>query len=360
MGLTPSTSNTYKAIGVMSGTSHDGLDLCLAEFIHNGESWIYRILKTKSVEYDKPLQQRLMEAYNLSGRELAMLNAWFGAWIADRINELTKDFTADHVDAIGSHGHTIFHDPTHGYTTQIGSGAHIAAGTGIQCVCDFRSGDVARGGQGAPLVPIGDELLFPNYDICLNIGGIANLSYSTNDQRVAYDICPANMALNKLMELYYSMPYDKDGELGRQGNIDESLLEKLNSLDYYNSKVSKSLGREWFENTFFPIIDSHSASPGNKIRTVYEHIATKIAESFAAKESGTVLLTGGGARNPFLTDLIDEKTNNSLIIPSDEVIDFKEALIFAFLAVLYLRKTPSSLASVTGSLNNSIGGCLYY
>ena len=351
--------NRYNAIGVMSGTSHDGLDLCFAEYSFTNQGCSYRIIKARTVEYDQSLRQSLMNAYNLSGRELSKLNAWYGVWIAKKINEFKLTIN-EPIDVIGSHGHTIFHDPKNGYSTQIGSGAHIAAEAGIDCICDFRSGDIARGGQGAPLVPIGDELLFPNYNICLNIGGIANLSYSTNGHRVAYDICPANMALNRLMQLHYSISYDKDGVLGRRGNIDESLLEKLNSLDYYHNKESKSLGREWFESTFQPLVDNHNANIEDKLRTLYEHIALKISESLTIKKSGTVLLTGGGAKNSFLTDLIDEKTNNTIIIPSDEVIDFKEALIFGFLAILYLRKTPTSLASVTGASANSIGGCLYY
>jgi len=351
--------NRYNAIGVMSGTSHDGLDLCFAEYSFTNRGCSYRIIKARTVEYDQPFRQSLMNAYNLSGRELAKLNAWYGVWIAKKINEFKLTIN-EPIDVIGSHGHTIFHDPKNGYSTQIGSGAHIAAETGIDCVCDFRSGDIARGGQGAPLVPIGDELLFPRYNICLNIGGIANLSYSTNGHRVAYDICPASMALNRLMQLHYSIPFDKDGKLGRRGNIDESLLEKLNSLDYYHNKESKSLGREWFESTFQPIVDNHNANIEDKLRTLYEHIALKISESLTIKKPNTVLVTGGGAKNGFLTALIEKKVNHQIVIPTAEIIDFKEALIFGLLAVLYLRKTPTSLASVTGASANSIGGCLYH
>ena len=351
-------ANAICALGIMSGTSHDGVDLCLARFEHKDNSWCYQILKAKTFEYDEPTRQKLLNAYNLSAVDFAKLNAWYGILIAERVLDFTAN-TGVAIDVIGSHGHTVFHNPNQGYTTQIGSGAHIAALTGIPCVCDFRSGDVARGGQGAPLVPIGDELLFSNFKICLNIGGIANLSYNQNGSRIAYDICPANLALNSLAATL-GVPFDLDGRLGMTGKIIPSLLSKLQQLDYYQTKGAKSLGREWFESTFQPTIINCNSSNTDKLRTAYEHIANKISEAISITPNANVLATGGGANNTFLMRLIMQKSKCKITIPKQAIIDFKEALIFGFLAVLYLNKTPSSLASVTGAHSNSIGGCLYY
>lgn len=353
-----STTSKHRAIGIMSGTSHDGLDLCFAEYTNESGLWTYRIINAETIEYDKETRQKLVNAYNLSGRDLALLNAWYGKWIATRLNDFKANID-EPIDVIGSHGHTIFHNPQNGYSTQIGSGAHIAAGTGIPCVCDFRSGDVARGGQGAPLVPIGDELLFSNFDVCLNIGGIANISFNSNGKRIAFDICPANMAINYLAN-NLSKPFDYNGELGRTGNINQNLLATLNNLDYYNTSGAKSLSREWFDEVFKTILEKFDAPLADKLRTVYEHIAIKVADSFSTISKGKVLITGGGAKNKFLISLIEKKSKLRIIIPNTELIDFKEALIFGFLAVLNLRQTPSCLAGVTGASANSIGGCLYY
>ncbi|PKP38887.1 MAG: anhydro-N-acetylmuramic acid kinase [Bacteroidetes bacterium HGW-Bacteroidetes-15] len=348
----------YSAIGVMSGTSLDGLDLSFARFSHSNGKWEQQIIKAKTIPYNTDLKRKLGNAMSLNGQELALLNSAFGDWIAQRINEF-KIGIEEPIDIIGSHGHTVFHCPSLGYTTQIGSGAHIAALTGLPCVCDFRMGDLARGGQGAPLVPIGDELLFGDYDLCLNIGGIVNISLRDNNERIAYDICPANMALNHFSQ-FFGLEYDIDGKVGKSGNINELLLKTLNQLDYYDLKGPKSLGREWFESDFLPIIIAFNIPTNDILRTLYEHISKKICEAMAFIPKGKVLITGGGAKNSFLVELIKSMSKNSIVIPEPELIDYKEALIFGFLAVLYKLQIPSSLASVTGAKSNSIGGCLYY
>lgn len=354
----PKNTETVRALGVMSGTSLDGIDLCLAQFRLSNGKWTYSIEKAKTFEYTKSEKEILGNAHNLSGSELSYLNAWYGKCIAGKINEFIV--TPIHpTNIIGSHGHTVFHNPDKGYSVQIGSGAHIAAITGIPCVCDFRMNDIARGGQGAPLVPIGDALLFNDFDICLNIGGIANLSFnSRNGERVAYDICPANMALNHLAHCV-NLEYDKNGEIGRKGKVNLELLERLNSLDFYNLRRPKSLGREWFEQKLLPLISNNQLSTEDLLRTVYEHIAKNISESFSEIPHGKVLITGGGAKNLFLTELISSKCKNEIVIPSPKLIDFKEALVFGFLAVLYMRQTPSVIATSTGATSNSVGGCMY-
>ncbi len=351
-------TNKFRTLGIMSGTSLDGLDLCQSLFELNDSSWTFTIEKAKTVSYPAEIEELLRNSHKLSGNDLAKLNAWYGKWIAERVNEFSVDSNAQ-INVIGSHGHTVFHNPSQGYSTQIGSGAHIAALTGIPCVCDFRSGDIARGGQGAPLVPVGDHLLFADFDICLNIGGIANLSYATEKGRMAFDICPANMALNYLAN-QLNKPFDKDGVIGKNGNVSQELLDQLNNLHFYKESGAKSLGREWFENTFAPAINLYQISTIDALRTVYEHVSQKISESFAVKPNGKVLVTGGGAKNQFLINLIEQKCSCKVVVPNQNLIDFKEALIFGFLAVLYLNKTSSALSSATGARENSIGGCLYY
>jgi anhydro-N-acetylmuramic acid kinase len=347
----------FRAIGVMSGTSLDGLDICLAQFNYQ-KKWEYSIIDAQTVNYTSSFRDSLKKAMSVSAEELIKLDAFLGKWIGEQVSIFLKS-RGTTADIIGSHGHTIFHNPALGYSTQIGHGAHIAAKTGIPCVCDFRMGDVARGGQGAPLVPIGDELLFPDYDFCLNIGGIANISYHESGNRVAYDICPANMAINQIVNSL-GLDMDEGGNLGKSGSVNPKVLEELNSLEYYSAKGAKSLGREWFDATFSPILDKYGLENEDALRTIYEHISERIAMAVSHKPNSSMLITGGGAKNTFLIDLLTSKCKSKLIVPSNQLIDYKEALIFAFLSVLYLKKTPSSLSSVTGASNDSLSGCLYY
>jgi anhydro-N-acetylmuramic acid kinase len=347
----------FRAIGVMSGTSLDGLDLCFAEYTIKDRKWRFKIISAKTISYPNSISEALKSSMRIDANKFQLLHASYGKWIGEQINEFIEP--SDRIDLIGSHGHTVFHNPQNGYTTQIGSGAHIAAETGIPCVCDFRSSDIARGGQGAPLVPIGDNLLFNEYDFCLNIGGIANLSYGIDDKRVAYDICAANMALNHIANKM-SLEYDDNGKIGAKGQIIIPMLDELNQLDYYNQQGAKSLGREWFDENFLPIIIKNKELPEDILRTIYEHIAIQIVKSCSIKSNASILITGGGARNTFLVDLIRSKTINRVIVPDPLIVDFKEALIFGFLAVLYQLRIPSCLATVTGAKRDSVGGCMYF
>ena len=346
------------AIGVMSGTSLDGLDLCLANFNLKEGKWSYSLKKAQTISYHDGLRDALRASMNMSGRELMTLDANYGVWIGKQVAEFTQGET-DSIDLIGSHGHTVFHEPANGFSTQIGSGAHIAANAGIACVCNFRMGDVARRGQGAPLVPIGDELLFSDFDFCLNIGGIANISYREEGIRAAYDVCPVNMAANHFANIL-GYEYDNGGRLGEKGRISEPLLNELNSLDYYKLKGAKSLGREWFDKTFLTKTQGFDLCPEDVLRTIYEHAATKISDILVQKPHGKVLVTGGGAKNTFLINLLKGKCQAEIYLPCEQTIDFKEALIFAFLAVLYNHKINSSLGSATGAKCSSIAGSLYY
>jgi anhydro-N-acetylmuramic acid kinase len=345
--------NKYRVIGQMSGTSLDGLDLVAVEFEFSDEKWKHKIIDAITISYSEIWEKKLRTAHLLSGSELLRLHNEFGKLLAGQINQFSKSFNPE---LIASHGHTIFHQPDKGLTFQLGNGFVIAAETGITTVADFRQPDVALGGQGAPLVPAGDRLLFDEYDYCLNIGGFANVSFERNRQRIAFDICPANIILNHFAAKC-GLSFDKGGLLGRSGNINPDLLEKLNSLDFYKKEPPKSLGREWIESEFLPIIADFPGSDSDKFRTVYEHIAIQLAKS--TNKPGKMLVTGGGAFNKFLIERFKELSVVNIVIPNSETINFKEALIFAFLGVLRIRNEINCLSSVTGAKRDHSTGIIF-
>jgi len=351
-------SKTYRTgIGVMSGTSLDGLDLAWCSFEKVGARWNYRIEKACTIPYDLAFRARLANATRLSALDYAKLDVDLGALIADRINEWLGNQPKP--DFIASHGHTVFHQPHCGLTTQIGSGAVIAARTGITTVCDFRTMDVALGGQGAPLVPIGDALLFSQYDACLNLGGFCNISFQKENKRVAFDIAPCNMALNRLANLL-GKPYDEGGKLARGGHLIPGLLQQLNELEYYRLPYPKSLGKEWFDQQFWPLIaDFENQSVANLLHTVVQHVAGQIAQVLPESAS-TLLTTGGGTYNNFLIQSVQQQWSGDIIVPDSLTIDFKEALVFAFLGILRLQGEANCLASVTGAKQDNCGGAVYF
>ena len=349
----------YNVIGTMSGTSLDGLDIAHCSFTFSENKWTFKINEAQTIQFPNKLTEKLKSAINSSGLDLMKLHNELGNFIGEGVNNfiLSENINKSEVNCIASHGHTIFHQPEINLTTQIGNGANISAITNLPVISDFRTSDIALGGQGAPLVPIGDQLLFSEYDYCINLGGIANISFQENEQRLAFDICPVNIVLNKL-SLELELPYDKNGDLAKSGNINTELLELLNKLDYYQKAAPKSLGLEYIENNVFPIIESSPISTEDKLRTFVEHISIQISKNIKSTNK-EVLLTGGGTFNTFLAERIKANTNNNIIITSNQIIDFKEALIFAFLGVLRLRNEPNCLKSVTGASHNNIGGCIY-
>ena len=347
----------YKAIGLMSGTSLDGLDIALCGFSRRDGKWKHVIYKAVTVQYPRSLRDKLANSMALSGLELTALDVELGEFFALSVNEFLSD-VKEQPEIIASHGHTVFHIPAQGITKQIGSGAVIAAKTGIDTICDFRTVDVALGGQGAPLVPIGDELLFPQYGICLNLGGFSNLSFRREERRIAYDIVPNNMAINYLTNKI-GVEYDKDGNIARENKIDETLLSQLNALEYYKLKPPKSLGKEWFEQVFKPILDESVLPIGVKIATVTSHIVRQLANNLNKIEANNVLITGGGAKNKFLIESLQNFTDKKIVVPDTLTTDYKEALIFAFLGVLRRAGVVNCLKSVTGAACDSIGGAKY-
>lgn len=351
--------NMTTALGLMSGTSLDGLDLALCRFRFQKTKWSFSVIRHQTVPYPAAWKKRLAEAHLLSGCDLIQADAAYARYLASAINRFLKKSPV-RPEVIGSHGHTVFHQPGNGFTFQLGSGAVIAALTGIDAVSDFRMTDVALGGQGAPLVPVGDALLFGEYDVCLNLGGIANLSFRKNKIRLAYDICPANMVLNKLAFLK-GMPFDKNGLLASKGKVNAALLKKLNRLPYYRTPFPKSLGREWFEGVFYPVVHNEKIHVEDKLATCTEHAAIQIAEAIEQlnKKPCRVLTTGGGAKNSFLISRIIHHTSAQIILPDESLIDMKEAIVFAFLAVLRIHNQSNCLQSVTGAGRDSISGAWY-
>lgn len=351
--------NTAIGLGLMSGTSLDGLDMALCQFIQENNKWRYIVKKCDTISYNDLLKERLKNADRLGGLELLELDREFAAFMSDCVNHFLAQSEVK-PDFIASHGQTIFHQPQRGLTLQIGSGAVIAARTGITTVCDFRTTDVALGGQGAPLVPIGDKLLFNGYAACLNLGGFCNISFDNADnKRVAFDIAPCNMLLNTLAQRK-GKTYDKNGQLARDGYMVDALTAKLNALPYYAQTGAKSLGKEWFDAEVLPLLDIPGTQTEDLLRTSVEHIAVQIGKVLTDNHIASVLVTGGGARNSYLMDRIRwHAPETMVVIPDEATVDFKEAIIFAFLGLLRLRGECNCLADVTGAQRDCIGGAVY-
>jgi anhydro-N-acetylmuramic acid kinase len=338
----------------MSGTSLDGLDLCLAAFRQNenGE-WQHEILAAQTISYSQEWLEKLQRAHTLNAFEFVALHKEYGKFLGEQSADFLhkKNLKADY---LASHGHTIFHQPERGITFQLGDGNALAAAASVSTLFDFRSLDVALGGQGAPLVPVGDRLLFSEYDSCLNLGGFANISFEQSGNRVAFDVCPCNIVLNALSKIA-GKNYDEDGLLAAQGKLDESLLCELNSLDFYAQQGAKSLGREWVEEVFYKKIEASNISLQDKLRTVCEHVAIQVSRSAQGKK---MLVTGGGAFNKFLMQRIADLCACKVVIPDAQVVNFKEALVFAFLGALHVRNQANCLSSSTGAKQCCVGGCL--
>jgi len=352
-------NKSYCCVGLMSGTSLDGLDLVLCQLTREDGQWSYQLHKTNTVAYPETWQKRLKSATTLSGYELMTLHRHYGDYLGQQVNSFLKGSTFK-PDIIASHGHTVFHQPTQKVSLQIGDGAMIAAQTGIPTVSDFRTLDITLGGQGAPLVPIGDQWLFPCYQACVNLGGFANLSCDQAGKRVAWDISPVNFVVNRLVQPL-GVAFDANGSMGQSGQVIESLLKELNKLDYYQQLAPKSLGEEWVKARFWPVVNAYRAQAlPDLIRTCYEHFAVQIATNLNEIGAGEFLFTGGGVYNRFLMQRITAQLKGKVIIPHEQLIDFKEALVFALLGVLRLEHEVNCLASVTGARCDSSSGVVHW
>lgn len=348
----------------MSGTSLDGIDLAEFNFNLSSDSiWDYKILNTETIAYPSVWKNRLQEAISCSQKEMENVNSEYTRFLAEVISEFISRNQIKNLDAVCSHGHTIWHQPNKGKTLQIGNLPEIASLINQKVVCDFRVQDVALGGNGAPLVPIGDRLLFAEFDYCLNLGGFANVSFEDeclNDhetKRIAYDVCPVNIVLNYLAE-QLGFLFDESGTIARKGNISEELFQKLNELPFYNMMPPKSLGLEWVKKEIFPLLRSSTISIENQLHTVTEHIAFQLSNQFT--EGSTVLVTGGGAFNSYLIERIKYYKKINLVIPAPELVEYKEALIFGLLGILKLREENNCLKSVTGAEKDHSSGVVFF
>lgn len=347
--------NSYFAIGLMSGTSLDGLDICYAKFSLKNNHWDFDLLKTVTIPYSEVWNKKLSSAIDLSASNLLALNAEYGFYLGDKIQDFISKNNIAKIDLIASHGHTVHHQPQKKFTYQIGDGRAIKTKNNFPIVYDFRSQDVLLGGNGAPLVPIGDELLFSEFDACLNLGGFSNISLKRHGKRLAFDICPVNIVLNYFAEKF-NQKFDDKGNIARNGTINKEILFQLNQIEFYKKTEAKSLGFEFVQKEIFPFLKGDSAE--NILTTFTEHAAEKIAEILHQFKIKNILVTGGGTYNQFLLEKIEEKTNTKIVIPKNEIIEYKEALIFALMGVLRLRGENNILSSATGSLQDHCSGIL--
>ena len=342
----------------MSGTSLDGIDIAEISFTLSEEKrWSFEILAFATKAYSSVWKEKLQQAVSLTEDQLNVLNLEYTEYLSEVILNFINNYQIENLDAVCSHGHTILHQPEKGLTLQIGNLPKLAKLLRQKVVCDFRVQDVQLGGQGAPLVPIGDALLFNQYDYCLNLGGFANISSNSEGQRLAFDICPVNIVLNIYAEKL-GFPYDDKGEISASGALNKELLAQLNELPFYVEKPPKSLGLEWVKEFVLPILDASIVSSEDKMRTIVEHIAVQISTQI--KTGTTVLVTGGGAYNEFLISRIRSYKGMKLMIPASNIIEFKEALIFGLLGVLRLRDEINCLASVTGAKQDHSSGNIFF
>ena len=343
-------------IGIMSGTSLDGLDLAKVKFTKENESWKFILLEGKTTPFPTFLYQPLQNCMNLSALDLIKLDKQLGKFIGDQ----ALSFNLESVDAIASHGHTIFHEPHNGITHQIGSINEIHATTLIPVIGDFRSLDVALGGQGAPLVPVGDSTLFSQYNATLNFGGISNITL-LNKKLSAHDVCPLNQVSNYICQKHFDCEYDKNGGLGKKGEVNQELLSYFENFSYYGIEGPKSLGKEDIDSYFITKIDQSNLPPASILRTYYEHTSNIIAEELIKNSVKKTLCTGGGVFNSYLIKLISNKIKNQsldLVLPSKDTIEFKEAIIFAFLGLLRGLGENNIYKEVTGAKRDSSSGLM--
>jgi anhydro-N-acetylmuramic acid kinase len=359
----------YRVIGLMSGSSLDGLDIAYVHLHESAGKWSYEIVKADCYPYSAEWVSRLTSAIGLNARDYLLLHTAYGAEIGQLVNRFIADNQLHYqVQLIASHGHTTFHLPGQRMTGQLGDGAAIAAATGINTVTDLRAMDIALGGQGAPIVPIGEKMLLGNYQFFLNLGGIANISLNHPDQYVAFDICPANRVLN-LLANKAGKEYDAGGQLAQSGKVNEDLLQKLNALDYYRQPFPKSLANDFGTDTVYPIVEAAGLSTEDALRTCVEHLCMQIKNAtgllLPRLQQGSevnLLATGGGALNTFVMERLREVLQPqgiNVVIPDESLVQYKEALVMALIGVLRWREENNVLSSVTGASRNSIGGAVW-
>ena len=346
----------YNVIGVMSGTSLDGLDIVYVKFTQN-ESWSFKIINSKTYKYEDSTTEILNEISRKSIKEIKEIDVEYSKKLAKMINEFINEFSINKIDFVSSHGHTAIHDPSNLITYQMGNLSTLSKEINQKVICDFRVQDVKLGGEGAPLVPVGEKYLFHEYDSFINLGGFANISNHKGESLIAYDICPVNIVLNNLSKKI-GKDFDDKGSIASSGKLIINLYEELEKLEYYQSSPPKSLGIEWVDEHIFPLINKYFDYPTEDLlNTLSNHIANQISNNL--KNLDKVLVSGGGAYNDYLIHLIRSKTDSEIVIPSKNIIEFKEALIFAFLGVLRLLNINNCYSSVTGASEDHCSGKIF-
>lgn len=353
----------YRVIGLMSGSSLDGLDIAYVHLHETAGKWTYEIIRADCYPYSAEWIEKLTQATSMNARDYLLLHTSYGQYIGQLVNRFIADNGLQYqVQLIASHGHTTFHLPAQKTTGQLGDGAAIAAVTGINTVTDLRAMDIALGGQGAPIVPIGEKILLGDYDFFLNLGGIANISLNDPVRYTAFDIAPANRVLN-MLAAKEGKDYDAGGQMAATGKVNDELLSKLNALPYYADPYPKSLANDFGTDVVYPIVDAAGLSTADALRTYVEHIVVQInnaVQSLLPAKTGLKLLaTGGGAFNDFMVQRLRDILPVEVVIPNEDLVKYKEALVMALIGVLRWREESNVLASVTGAARNSIGGAVW-
>ncbi len=359
----------YKVIGLMSGSSLDGLDIAYTELHESAGKWTYELLATDCVAYSEEWKHKLQAATTMNAYDYQCLHTAYGHFIGEQVNHFIAQHQLEHkVQLISSHGHTTFHVPNLKMTGQIGDGAAIAATTQINVVSDLRAMDIAFGGQGAPIVPIGEKLLLGDYTFFLNLGGIANISANLPDTYVAFDTSPANRILNLLIA-EKGLAYDAGGQFAATGKVDEVLLLQLNALDYYQQPFPKSLANDFGTDVMLPLINKTTLTLQDKMCTLIEHMVhqiknaiTQIGQQHTLPASMRMLVCGGGTLNSFAVERLTKVLQDihvEVVVPDEKLILYKEALVMALIGVLRWREEYNVLHTVTGASRSSIGGAVW-
>ena len=346
----------FKIIGLMSGTSLDGLDIVYVNF-YQDKNWKYEIINSKTYMYEKKWISSLENISKEKINYVIKIDRDYTKLMSDYILKFINEFSIKEIDFVSSHGHTALHQPSNSLTYQIGNLPILAKYINQKVVCDFRIQDIELGGQGAPLVPVGEKYLFPEYNTLINLGGFANITRKIKDNLIAYDICPINIVFNHLSKIM-ELKYDDRGQIASTGNLNEDLYSHLQKLNYYQQDSPKSLGVEWVNDQIHPILKKFNNLPiKDLMNTVSNHFAVQIAENI--KDQDKVLVTGGGAYNDYLIDRIKNLTNSKITIPDPKIIEYKEALIFSFLGLLRVLEINNCYSSVTGAKKDHCSGKIY-
>ena len=356
-------------VGIMSGSSLDGLDIALCRFEQDELSGklSFDLLNTAAIPFEETMMKRLGEGASLGVRSLKKLEVDLSRYIAESVNQFL-DAGAHTADYISCHGHTILHVPEDGYTVQIGQGAIISELTGLPCICDLRSSDMAVGGQGAPVAPIVEQILFSNFDFYINLGGIANVSYHSNQEVISWDSVPCNQILNHYAS-QKDLPYDDGGSLAGTGRVDRGLKEAWMSLPYFEKPYPKSMDNTWVRKQFLERSRSFDVTVEDALATMVDVCVSQIRRDIKDHVGATggqhlrkCLITGGGAHNTFLVSQLSEALTHEeieVIKPEDDIVDYKEAILMALMGFLRIEGKSNTISSVTGARTNTIGGAVY-